>query len=155
MDESTKRDWDVRLGIAAPALTVAGLLIGVWQFNAGEEHRRRAEHQASIERDDREFRHKLWLQRLETYQEVARLAGNVVAHANDQELPNAISQFTSTYWGAMILVEDTQVERAMIAFNVEIQDFLSGWSTLDRLKARTDELVNVCRASEHVQANVP
>ena len=62
-------------------------------------------------------------------------------------LKEAVSQFRSQYWGAMVLVEDEAVEAAMIAFNQEIADFQVGWSSSERLKVRAVRLLETCRAS--------
>jgi hypothetical protein len=35
MNEETKRYWDIGIGIAAPIITVLGILVGVAQFNSG------------------------------------------------------------------------------------------------------------------------
>jgi hypothetical protein len=67
MDEAGKRQWDVWLGIVAPILTVAGILVGVWQFNRGENNRVKLENELVIKKDTVEFQRKLWLNRLETY----------------------------------------------------------------------------------------
>src|SRR6266571_3452179 len=115
MDESTKRRWDVGLGIVAPILTVAAIGIGVWQFNVGESHRVTFEHDS-----------KLWLERLNAYRSVAELAGKVVSHADDAKFADAVRDFTAAYWGAMILVEDKAVEKAMIDFYIEIRSFQEG-----------------------------
>jgi hypothetical protein len=43
--ESTKRYWDVVVGIAAPFITVIGIIIGVHQFNAGEHNKVELQHE--------------------------------------------------------------------------------------------------------------
>jgi hypothetical protein len=147
MDETKKRVWDVRLGIVGPALTVAGLLLGVWQFNAGQEDRRKLELESAIKKDDLEFRRRLWLERLTTYRAVAETAGKIVAAENEVERKKFVREFTAAYWGAMILVEDRSVEKAMVEFYVETQDYESGWGSLDRLKRRASTLISACRLS--------
>jgi hypothetical protein len=148
MDESAKRAWDVWLGIVAPILTVVGILIGIWQFNAGEEHKARLEHELVKERDDVDFRRKLWLERVAAYRSVAELAGKITAHAGDDKLNDLTKDFVAAYWGTMILVEDHSVEKAMIDFYVEVVDFRTGWSNESRLKRRADALIKACRHSE-------
>lgn len=59
MDKSRKRYWDVALGIVAPLVTVVGLLIGVWQFNAGEQNKVRLENELQKHKDIAEFQRKL------------------------------------------------------------------------------------------------
>jgi hypothetical protein len=158
MNEATKRRWDVRLGIAAPVLTVIGILVGVWQFNAGEEDRRKLQEAATLHKDAMEFRRKLWLERLDAYRSVAALSGKIVAQAesdkSDEQFKQAVREFTAAYWGTMILVEDQDVEKAMVNFYLELVNFQGNWDTLDRsqsplsrLKIRADQLIKACRNS--------
>lgn len=147
MDEDRKRGWDVRLGLVAPILTVIGILIGVWQFNAGENNRRHDTAIAEEQRDTIAFKRRLWQEKLDTYQKVTELAGKIVA-TSGQDQANAYKEFQSAYWGAMVLVEDQPVEAAMIAFDKEYRDIKSGWvKDPDRLKVRADVLAKACRAS--------
>jgi hypothetical protein len=147
MNEETKRDWDVGLGIAGPILTVGGILVGVWQFNAGERNKVELEHELVKQQDEIEFKRKLWLDRLNTYRSVAELAGKITANTEDSKSKDYISEFTAAYWGTMILVEDGAVEKAMKDFYFEILDYQSGWSDLNRLKIRADLLIKACRKS--------
>src|SRR5271166_972624 len=106
MTEASKRLWDVGLGIAAPILAVLGILVGVYQFNAGEENRTRLEHNLVTQKDNLDFHRKLWLERLNAYRSTAEIAGKITAHNSDEKLKDLLSDFTAAYWGAMILVED-------------------------------------------------
>ena len=81
MDESTKRVWDVWLGFIAPILTVVGILIGIWQFNSGEENKARLEHELVTQKDNIDFHRKLWLEQVSTYRSIAELAGKIVKHS--------------------------------------------------------------------------
>jgi hypothetical protein len=154
MDEDKKRLWDVRLGAVAPFLTVIGIIIGVWQFNAGEEHRGSLEATSAIQKDDIEFRRKLWLEKLDAYKAVSTIAGRVIATPPGAVRDKAVQDFTSAYWGAMILVEDKAVEKAMVDFYLELRDEKTGWSRdPDRLKVRGEALIAVCRQS--LEAGTP
>lgn len=141
MDEETKRRWEVWLGIVGPLLTVAGILIGVWQFNVGEARKAAYEHAS-----------KLWLLRLETYTSVAKLAGKIATASDDQSFSKAVDEFMSAYWGDMILVEDRNVEEAMLNFRIEVEDFRYGRSGQDRLKIRADTLMKAFKVSISQQA---
>lgn len=142
MDEAVKRRWEVWLGIVGPILTVSGILVGVWQFNVGEARKAAYEHAS-----------KLWLQRVETYTSVAKLAGKIAVHSDDQSFSKAVDEFMSAYWGDMILVEDSNVEKAMIDFRKEVEDFCQGRSNQDRLKIRADTLMKAFKDS--VSQQVP
>jgi hypothetical protein len=74
LEEGRKRRWDIALGIAAPLITVAGVLFGAWQFNFGEEDKGRLDHTLVLEKDEIEFQRKLWLERLTAYRSVAELS---------------------------------------------------------------------------------
>lgn len=148
MNEESKRRWDLRLGIVAPILTVAGLLTGVWQFNRGEENRTKLEYQLLDRKDKIEFQRKLWLERLSTYKTIAEQAGKIATtEKTDKRFKEFVRGFDASYWGLMIFVEDAAVEQAMIDFHVEVVDYQAGKSNADKLKLRADELVKACRKS--------
>lgn len=147
MTEDKKRIWDVRLGIAGPLITVAGILIGVWQFNAGERNKIELQQGLVRQQDDVEFSRKLWLERLNAYRSVAELAGKIAANTDDPKFKDYIRDFTAAYWGTMIFVEDALVEKAMKDFYFEILDYQKGYSNLQRLKVRADLLIKACRQS--------
>ena len=58
-----------------------------------------------------------------------------------------ILQFTTLYWGVMILVQDKEVEQAMIDFAVEVRDYQNGWSSSEKLKFKANTLIQACRQS--------
>jgi hypothetical protein len=155
VDEGVKRTWDVRLGITGSVLTVfatlttvAGILVGIQQFNSGQRHNTVLQNSLLVEKDRIEFKRRLWLERLNVYRAVAESAGKVVARLDDPEkLKEAAREFLALYWGAMILVEEKPVERAMIDFMLELRDLQSGWTTPNRVKTRADELLKACRKS--------
>jgi hypothetical protein len=148
MDEGSKRGWDVGLGIVAPLITIAGLLVGVWQFNQGEENRTNLEYRLLAQKDKIEFQRKLWLERLSTYKSIAEQAGKIATTAKqDRRFKDLVQSFNASYWGMMIFVEDPGVEQAMVDFHVELVDYQKGISDGDKLKLRADELVKACRKS--------
>lgn len=151
MNDDKKRRWDVIIAIAAPILTVLGILVGVWQFT----EQREADREARAAEAAEEFRRKLFLDRLAAYQKVADLTGVIVASEPGVERDKAIRDFTAVYWGTMILAgENSEVERAMIAFNNELHDIKTGWrDEPERLKVRAQELMRACRRS--IEADRP
>ena len=154
MTEDAKRTWDVWLGIVAPVLTVAGLLVGVWQFNRGEENKTHLEYNLIAKKDRVEFQRKLWLDRVSTYRSVAEIVGRIAAHSTkDPKFQELRESFEGAYWGLMILVEDKNVEKAMIQFHDEIDDFQKGRSDADRVKQRADQLLAICRKSIEERPN--
>jgi hypothetical protein len=152
--EETKRTWDVWIGALAPVVTVIGIVVGVLQFNAGEDHRRKTEIESIIQKDDLEFRRRLWLERLETYRSVAKMAGKIAAAPAGSERDKAMTEFEGAYWGAMALVEDKAVEQAMMDFHYEIHDQSAGWTRdPQRLQVRANALAMACRKS--MEAGTP
>ena len=148
MEEESKRKWDVGLGMVAPILTVVGLLVGVWQFNRGEENRTKLEYQLLEQKDKIDFQRKLWLERLSTYKSIAEQAGKIATtDKKDKKFKDDVQTFDASYWGLMIFVEDPTVEQAMIDFHVEVVDYEAGKSDGNRLKLRANELVKTCRKS--------
>jgi hypothetical protein len=152
MNEDSKRQWDVWLGIIAPVLTVAGLLVGVWQFNHGETKRVELENQLVVKKDAVEFQRKLWLNRLETYRTMITLAGNIVAAAEDKKVGDPSfgqlwHDLTAMYWSQSILVEDADVAQHLRDFYTGVRDLRDGWTGTDELKLKADALVRACRES--------
>ena len=155
MDEATKRGWDVRLGILAPVLTVVGFLLGVLQFDISEDHRRQSEQAASLDqvkleirKDDLEYRRLLRQERLQTYSNVATLAGQIAVAPPGPQRVKAAEAFEAAYWGAMVMVEDKSVEQAMRDFHDELHDEASGQGhDPHRLQVRADLLAAACRKS--------
>jgi hypothetical protein len=148
MEEGRKRSWDVGLAIVAPILTIAGILVGVWQFNRGEENRTTLEYQLLERKDKLEFQRKLWLERLSAYKSIAEQAGKIaITDKKDKRFKELVQTFDAEYWGKMIFVEDPDVEKAMIDFHVELLDYQKGRSDGNKVKLRADELVKACRKS--------
>jgi hypothetical protein len=147
MNEESKRSWDVGLGIAAPIITVVGILFGVAQFNSGERNKIELQQALVKEQDKVEFKRKLWLERLNAYRSVAELAGKIAANTDEAKFKDYVRDFTAAYWGTMIFVEDPAVEKSMKDFYFEVLDFQNGWSDGNRLKVRADMLIKTCRES--------
>jgi hypothetical protein len=127
MNEESKRSWDVRLGVVAPILTIIGVLVGVWQFNRGEENKTNLENSHIAQNAQIEFDRKIWLDTVATYRSVAEIVGKIAAHpAKDAKFQELKESFNGAYWGLMILVEDKDVEKAMIRLHDEIDDFDKG-----------------------------
>ena len=148
MDETSKRRWEVWLGFAGSVLTALSIVVGVWQFNLGEQNKVTLENALVLRKDEVEFQRRLWLERLTTYRAVAETSGRIVARVDDPPaMKVAVQEFMAAYWGAMILVEDKAVEKAMVDFFVEIEDFQRGWGNADKLKFRANELIQACRRS--------
>src|SRR5260370_37539061 len=132
MNEETYRKWDVGMKIVAPILTVAALLVGVWQFIRGQSAQLERQYQLIAENDRIEFKRKVWEKQLDVDLKISSVVGRIASgDQSKDQLTKDIDQFNSLYWGDMIYVEDQAVEKAMIDFHVEIQDFLKGLGDKD------------------------
>ncbi|MBN9662245.1 MAG: hypothetical protein J0H49_28870 [Acidobacteria bacterium] len=148
MTEERKRVWDVWFGVLGPIITVAGILVGVWQFNTGERNRVELANRLLREKDTIEFKRKLWLDRVTTYRSIAELAGGIAAsEKKDKDFLALVQKFRASYWGLMILVEDLEVRKQMVNFWADIHNFEEGWTDANTLKVRAQQLGEACRAS--------
>lgn len=148
MEKTNRANWDIYIGIAGPILTCAGILLGVWQFNAGERNKVRLQHELVKQQDEIEFRRKLWLEKLKTYQEVAQLAGKLSVYTDEASRFKDFSlQFKAAYWGSLIFVDDPNVESELKKFYLELKDFEVNQSNPGRLKMRATDLIKACRVS--------
>jgi len=158
MDEAKKRQWDVWLGAMGPVLTVAGILVGVWQFNRGEHNRVILENELITHKDQVDFQRKLWLNRLDTYRSLITLAGKVVAvvaekGTKDQSFDGLWQELTAMYWSLSIFVENADVADHMRDFYTAVRDFRTGWVDADKVKLKADALVRACRDS--IESSAP
>ncbi len=130
-----KESWWWR--IIPSLLTLIGILVGIWQFNKEQEIR-----------DQNEFKRNIWTRRVEAYEKVGNATASVVTSTNDSaRFEKAIKDFHHLYWGVMPLVQDDDVEKAMIKFNAEIRYFQRKESTPDDLRKRGYQLMRACKSS--------
>lgn len=162
MDEDRKRSWDVWLGIASPIITVTGLLIGVWQFNTGEQNRVKLENDLLIHKDTIEFHRKLWQEKLDTYRSLVTLAGKIASIVGGPQVDKAkldplAQELTAVYWGQTVFVEDPDVAQALKKFHQAVLDYQAGLAggipADENVKVTADRLAEACRAS--INRNVP
>ena len=128
---------------------VGGILVGLYQFNAAEEHRADQFNAGEKHRADIEFHRQLFLQRLSTYQSIATISGEIAATTNKKRIRELAGSFDAHYWGLMVLVEDKHVATAMWELHTELHDYLSelAWASDVRLKQKALALAQACRAS--------
>jgi hypothetical protein len=128
--------WEFAVDLLGPLITVLGIVIGVLQFNWGENSRVESEHA---------FR--LWTDRIEAYHTVIKLAGAISSDPSGPKASDNIDQFNAAYWGEMILVEDRTVECAMIAYRSELLRYLDHFGDKAQLAAELDRLAAVMKSS--------
>ncbi len=118
-------EWNQRVGRYLPLATafvaVAGMSLGVWQFNVGR-------------RDAvmREVARPFWENQLEIYVQAATAAAEVAVETDPTKSKEAQVKFWTLYWGPMGCVEDVtlasaskekgfEVEAAMVDFGKALQ----------------------------------
>ncbi|MBO0360708.1 hypothetical protein J0X19_22295 [Hymenobacter sp. BT186] len=152
--EPSSFNWSEQLGkLAAPALTAAGLLIGVWQYQDQQAYN-----------EALEFKRTMWSKRLAAYEEISMVAAQLVtAFPSEVPLvagipptaqPRENTQFDSLsrrfyvlYWGKLPLVDDSKVSSALKQFNDELKSVELGESNEIILKQKGYFLVKTCQNS--------
>jgi hypothetical protein len=102
---------ETTIKIIAPLITVAGLLIGVWQFTAQQTYN-----------DKMEFKRKVWEKRLDAYSEMADVMSKIVTEDNQFKKDSLGKKFEQLYWGKLPLFEDSLVEKSLKTFQETLQD---------------------------------
>jgi len=148
MDDETKNRWDVRLGLTTTLITVVGILIGVFKFTSEQTAQTELQYELQARENRVAFQRTLWLEQLASYRKIADVVGRLVTHLDREEpFEAAVSEFQTMYWGEMVLVENQEVEQAMILLRGELHDLTGGWSNKKRIKIRALELLATCKAS--------
>ena len=118
-------------------LTIGGVLTGIWQFNAEQNHR-----------DKDLFRQKIWEKKLEFYEKLGNATANVVNSTSDSiAFESAILEFNNLYWGVLPMIQDENVEKSIIRFNSEIRYFKRLESSVDELRKRGYRVMTECKSS--------
>lgn len=151
MSEEAFRLWDTICKVFGPILTVAGLLVGIHQFNTEQANSRFRELDLLARNDRLEFKRKTWERQNTAYIEVAKTIGSLIAVIDQAEKRNKVAeQFETLYWGIAILNQDDTVREAIIKFRVDLHDVQNNpmdKEAKQRLKVRADSLVAAMRTS--------
>ena len=103
----------------AAFISVAGLAVGLWQFNRQQvANREQAKAQAAKEELGRneELRKAYWQEQKTVYSQGSRYAGIIASAGSLNQVVNETREFWGLYWGTMSLLEHSEVEKAMMAF---------------------------------------
>lgn len=150
MTEETHRNWDIATKVAAPIVTIVGLLVGIGQFTREQANIRQRELVLLARNDALEFKRRVWERQLNIYMDTARVVGEISVVADrPAKFTEAVDQFYTLFWGNMILLEDVGVRGLMIRFHLEVRDYLDGVSSVERLKVRAAKLIDALRASSN------
>ena len=149
MSKSPPHRWDHYLRALPPILAMVAILIGVWKFAVEQSNRVELEHSLLARKSRIEFELRLWERRLDMYARLAEVSGRIAAQAEDPKaLRKLVLEFHSLYWGALVLVDDEDVEEAVVAFHHEINDLQTGWSNASLIKMRAHRIGKMCERSQ-------
>ena len=115
MDERpTTRKTDLSKAVT-PLLTVLGISVGAWQFTSQMSHE-----------STMEFKRSMYTKKLQAFEQVGKAVGDLLIVPHDEQLwitaadtlafDSCLEAFRTCYWGVLPLVEDKEVEAAMIQF---------------------------------------
>lgn len=147
MEENTHRKWDVAIQLFGSILTLVGILIGVWQFNAGQKENLHVEDKLMKSRDSLETVNKLWEQKITVYAEIGTAVGGILASTGKDSIDGYIKNYLILYYGKAIIVQDSIVRKKMNGFRTEIYHFLNNNSSEEKLKAKGRALGDAIRQS--------
>ena len=109
MNEENYRRWDIAVKIVGPVLTVAGILIGAWQFTTEQAAQMQRLHDQTVAGDKAEFKHRTWEKQAEVYSKISNIAGRIAASPDKSDkakFNKEVNEFNNLYWGALIYVKD-------------------------------------------------
>jgi hypothetical protein len=127
-------------------VAVLGFVFTVWQYRSEQQKKRaaidaqsardKAERDERARRDSdsaqREFMKPLIEKQQALYFEASNAAATIASSSDDRERSKARDTFWRLYWGPLVMVESTQVSRAMKSFG----------SCLGRVQCKADEIKN-------------
>jgi hypothetical protein len=128
MDTETK--IELTLKIVVPIITVAGILIGVWQFNKGQmnmQNKELKQRQFELKKMHigNQFEAIAKFKELQSikYTEASETISNIIYNENYQsdEFKKSLKRFWQLYWVELSAVEDGQVESAMVGLGKHIE----------------------------------
>src|SRR5258706_6106307 len=90
--------------IITVCLTIVTILIGIIEYRRGQEYNIKMEFLRTDEQ-----------KQMDVYSNICNALGKLAAAAEDlKEYNERFKEFTSIYWGDIILVEDTTIEKILI-----------------------------------------
>ncbi|MDJ0656130.1 MAG: hypothetical protein QNJ40_18350 [Xanthomonadales bacterium] len=113
--------------LGAASIIVGGAL-GLWKY---------------FDASEKEYRRPLWERQIAVYFEATNATGLLVSATDPQQLATAERSFWKLYYGPMALVEDLQVEQAMVQFGRCLRDQCE----MAQLRKLSLSLAHACRAS--------
>jgi|GEM_PF-7126114 len=132
-----KDKTEVIARIVGIVTTVAGIIIGVWQFNSGQR-----------QNEKMEFKRRMLEKEINTYENLAKVTGEILVHANDSMKMDSLRlEFDRLYYTSMVMTETDSVSYLMIKTRNELLDYQNHESNIKRVKQRIIHLMDACKAS--------
>lgn len=130
-----KIEWVTK--IVGPIIPLIAIIAGLWQFNAGQEGNYRME-----------FNRRMFERKLNTYDELAKITGEIVMAADDTlKFDSLRMQFDRLYYTRMVLSENDTVSSLMIDTRNELLDYRNNESDIIRVKKRVLFLMDKIKGS--------
>jgi hypothetical protein len=138
MDDKTYNTWDVIVKILGFLATALSIYIGISQFSNQQKAA-----------SDLELNKNFWTMQNTLYTEICKNAGALAANLNDPKTFEAEkTKFLTHYYGEMVLVEDDNVSKQMIALKAYLDVFRIKDPDMGVILTRKIlELSNACRNS--------
>jgi hypothetical protein len=145
MEPEPKKGMDVSKAIT-PLLTVLGISVGAWQFTSQMSHESKME-----------FSRSMYNKKLAAYEQVGKAVGDILIVPRDEALwmdakdtlafDSCLEAFRTCYWGVLPLVEDKDVEVAMIQFKDMARFYRRGENDYHDLAREGMALMDACNRS--------
>lgn len=128
MDEATYRSRDLVLKVVAGLLAAIGAGFGLYEYVDGVQ---------------RESKRPYWERQVALYFDATSAAATLATSRDEPERKKAAAEFWRLYWGPLAVVEDPQVEAAM----VEFAKCIDKQCPQDQLQRLSLALAHTCRNS--------
>jgi hypothetical protein len=130
---------DILIKILTPIITIAGLLIGIWQFNVEQ-----------ADKDKLEFKRRVWEKQLDAYTNIATITSKIVTENNKIAKDSLSREFEQLYWGKLPLFDDNSIQLSLKQFHDLLNDEENNIKDMNDeyiLKEAAYRLIKNCQAS--------
>ena len=108
MNKEQREILKIKLDVFAAIALVIAAVFGFWQYS---------------DTKTKEFHKPLWETQINTYTDVANLVSRLTNNAGSTTWEKDKNKFYEYYWGEMVLLEDKDVEAAMVNFGKHLYDY--------------------------------
>ena len=101
-------DTEVTKVVVPSVVALIAVLVGIWQYRSSKRE---------------EFRKRFWEEQYALYSKALNVAATIAGADNFDSVQSAREEFWRLYWGSLALIEDPQVESAMVNFGKKLGEF--------------------------------